>query len=624
MTVQTQATWRSGVYVAKLTAEGGTNAGKSSYALFVVRDDASQSAILYQVSLNTFQAYNSWGGHSVYRETSVSGQRATKVSFLRPYGAGFARGAGKGVGAGDYIGNQLVSYAPFGAGWEYNMVRFLDREGYDVTYTTDNDVARRPQLLLNHRAFLSVGHDEYWTMDQRNAIVAARDAGVHLGFFGANIGYWQVRLEPSTSGLPDRTMVSYKDATLDPVTGPLQTILFRDLTPPLPENQILGVMYNGGSQFSGDYSITDVSTWVTDGTGLVVGSVLTGVLGSESDIITQFLNATHRRIAHGCVNGACGDVSLYTAASGAQVFAVGSFQWSWGLDDYNTPDLRPSVLSAAVQQMTRNVLNRFVGGASPVPVASVAVSLGSASLQPGGTTQATATLTDAAGNVLTGRSVVWSSSNPAVATVSPSGVVTAVAPGRADVVATSEGKSGQATLTVTTPPPAPVATVAVSVASPSLGIGQTTPATATLKDAAGNTLTGRTVTWSSSNPVVATVDATTGVVRGIALGTAVITATSEGKSGSATVTVVLAPVATVTVTIVNANIIVNQTSQATATLKDAAGNTLTGRTITWTSSNPKVATVSTTGLVRALASGSAEITATSEGKSGSVRVKTRK
>ncbi len=250
-----------------------------------------------------------------------------------------------------------------------------------------------------------------------------------------------------------------------------------------------------------------------------------------------------------------------------------------------------------------------------VPVASVSVSPAAPSIRIGGTVQLSATTKDSAGNVLTGRVVTWASSAPAVATISASGLVTGVAAGSATLTATSEGKNGTATVAVTV---VPVSTVAVSPASSSLPVGQTVQLSATTKDSAGNVLTGRVVTWASSAPAVATVSAS-GLVTGVAAGSVTVTATSEGKNGTATVTVtaVIVPVATVTVTPSPASVAAGQTVQLTATPKDASGNPLTGRVVTWATSSAAVATVSVSGLVTGVVAGSATITATSEGKSGS-------
>src|SRR5213593_879837 len=165
----------------------------------------------------------------------------------------------------------------------------------------------------------------------------------------------------------------------------------------------------------------------------------------------------------------------------------------------------------------------------------------------------------------------------------------------------------------------PVATVSVTPASLSLTAGQTGQLTATPRDSAGNALPGRVVTWVSSNTVVATVSGS-GLVTAKAGGSVTITATSEGQSGSAAVTVTTVPVATVSVTPASLSLTVGQTGQLTATPRDSAGNPLAGRVVTWVSSNTVVATVNGSGLVTAKAAGSATITATSEGQSGSATV----
>jgi uncharacterized protein YjdB len=234
----------------------------------------------------------------------------------------------------------------------------------------------------------------------------------------------------------------------------------------------------------------------------------------------------------------------------------------------------------------------------------------------GATAQLTATTQDSAGGVLTGRTVTWTTSAAGIATVSASGLVTAGAAGSATITATSEGKSGTSAITVTF---VPVASVTVSPASVSLFVTKTAQLAATTKDSTGGVLTGRAVTWASGNTTVATVSAA-GLVTAKAAGSATITATSEGRSGTAAITVVSVPVASVTVSPATASVAAGTTVQLAATTKDSAGGILTGRTVTWASSNTLVATVSATGLVTGVAPGSATITATSEGKSGTAAV----
>jgi len=257
--------------------------------------------------------------------------------------------------------------------------------------------------------------------------------------------------------------------------------------------------------------------------------------------------------------------------------------------------------------------------AAPVPVATVSVSLNPSSVVAGQTGQATATLKDAGGNTLSGRVVTWQSSSQGVATISSSGGISAIAAGTTTITATSEGKSGTATLTVTAASPVPVATVTVSLSASSLVAGQPGQATATLKDASGNTLSGRVVTWQSSSQGVATISSSGGI-SAIAAGTTTITATSEGKTGTATLTVTAAPVASVTVSPTTASVQVGGTQQYTAVTRDASGNILTGRTITWTSNATGIATVSASGLGTGVATGSATITATSGTASGTANI----
>ena len=249
---------------------------------------------------------------------------------------------------------------------------------------------------------------------------------------------------------------------------------------------------------------------------------------------------------------------------------------------------------------------------SSIPVAAVTVSPSPASVQQGATVQLTATPKDASGNPLSGRVVTWSSNNTAVARVNGSGLVTGVAAGTATITATSEGQSGTSDVTVT---PAPVASVAVTPSPASVQVGQTLQLTATPKDANGNPLSGRVITWASDNTSVATVDGN-GLVTAVAVGSATITATSEGKSGTSAVTVTTVPVASVTVSPSPASVQLGSTVQLTATPKDANGNPLSGRVVTWSSNNTAVARVNSSGLVTGVAAGTATITATSEGKSG--------
>src|SRR5205809_2661113 len=250
-----------------------------------------------------------------------------------------------------------------------------------------------------------------------------------------------------------------------------------------------------------------------------------------------------------------------------------------------------------------------------VPVASVDVTPPTATVQAGATVQLTATPRDANGNSLSGRVVTWQTTDLAIATVDATGLVTGkTVGGPITITATSEGKSGTSSVTIT---PVPVASVDVTPAPASVQLGATRQLTAAPKDANGNPLTGRVVTWQTADAAIATVDAN-GLVTGKTVGGPVtITATSEGKSGTSAVTVTPIPVASVDVTPPTAGSVVGATLQITTTRNDANGNPLTGRVVTWQTADATVATVDANGLVTGEgAGGPVAITAASEGKSG--------
>jgi trimeric autotransporter adhesin len=249
---------------------------------------------------------------------------------------------------------------------------------------------------------------------------------------------------------------------------------------------------------------------------------------------------------------------------------------------------------------------------TPVPVNNVVLLPASQSVQVGSTVTFTATPRDASNNPLSGRMIVYSSSDPTIATIGGStGVATGVAPGSVTIGAISEGKNATASLTVT---PVPVASVTVSPSSQTIiaGNSTTTPYSSVEKDGGGNTLTGRVVTWETSDHSIATID-NAGNATSFAPGTVTITATSEGRSGTASLVVNPVPVASVDIAPALAALLVGGTQQFTATPRDASSNALTGRVVTWASSDVTLATVDNAGLVTAVATGLPTITATSEG-----------
>lgn len=356
-TLHTGPTWPSGYYLAKVTDAQGAQ----TEILFVIRDDASHAAFLMQAPLTTYQAYNNWGGRSLYGSTAAPydiTQRSYAVSFDRPYAAAYGTG---------WFFN-----------WEYPMIRWLEHNAYDVTYTTDIDTQEQPQFLLQHRVFLTVGHDEYWTAQMGDHLTWARDHGVSLGFFAGDVSGWQIRLEPSALG-PDRIIVCYKSAKLDPIaaTSPaLTTVRFRDPPVGRPQNALIGVWHTGIVDPTTDYplTLTGQSPCLLTGTGLHAGSQLPHLIGYEYDTVAH--NGVDPpglvTLAHSPLMNTTGqadqyaDMTWYAAPSGALVFAAGTMQWSWGLDTAGGagPLATPVPADAHWQRYTQNLLLALAEGKS--------------------------------------------------------------------------------------------------------------------------------------------------------------------------------------------------------------------------------------------------------------------
>lgn len=227
-----------------------------------------------------------------------------------------------------------------------------------------------------------------------------------------------------------------------------------------------------------------------------------------------------------------------------------------------------------------------------------------------------ATVLDANGGNLGSRDVRWAVENGAVATISAQGILTAVAPGKTQVAASKGGKSALAPVTVSALPPALVRVIPTSA---TVLVSGTTPLAAEVRDAGGGILTGHVITWSSASPGIASVNAN-GVVTGVTVGNVAVTASGAGLSGTAVVTVRPIPVASVTVAPSTGTLQIGQTLQLSVSLRDSLGRILTGRTISYASSSLTTATVSSAGLVRAIAKGTATITTSSEGKTATASV----
>ncbi|WP_229793794.1 N,N-dimethylformamidase beta subunit family domain-containing protein, partial [Salinimicrobium marinum] len=358
----------SGIYIAKLTRQ---DTGGSSHITFIVRDDGSNADLFFQTSDATWQAYNVYGdnnnGKSLY--TGVGG-KAFKVSYNRPF---VTRDGG---GGGDAYEDWLFNA-------EYPMIRWLEANGYDVSYTTNVDSDRRGHLIRNHKVFLSVGHDEYWSATHRKNVTDARDAGIHLAFFSGNEVYWKTRWEKSIDGAESsyRTLVCYKEGMegeyicagkCDPT--PEWTGLWRSgceyttgdilLDGCRPENELTGQISWDWSQAAievpADFKAlrfwrnTSIAS-LEDGESVTMPFGTIGFEWNPEQVEYQSFYPKGRIILSRTeIEGKIHQVSLYRHSSGALVFGAGTVQWSWGLDSNHDRSGSPSSLN--MQQATLNLL----------------------------------------------------------------------------------------------------------------------------------------------------------------------------------------------------------------------------------------------------------------------------
>ncbi len=352
------ATWNvpsnavSGVYVAR-TIRADTNG--ASHIIFVVRDDLGAADLLFQTTDTTWQAYNNYGGASLYGGTGPApGGRAYKVSYNRPLAT-----------RGD---NDLGVYSSLFAA-EYPMIRWLESNGYNVSYAAGLDTDRRGSAALTaHKVFLSVGHDEYWSSGQRTNVEAARGAGVHLAFFSGNEIFWKTRWENSIDGknTPFRTLVCYKEthanAKIDPTSTWTGTWRDPRFSPPgdggRPENAVSGQIFTVNAFRYDPIQISSnegkLRFWRSAGLDTIASGLFAelpaDVLGIEWDEVLDngFQPAGLIRLStttfpvenylqdYGSTYSpgtATHSLSLYRHSSGALVFGAGTIRWPWGLDD---------------------------------------------------------------------------------------------------------------------------------------------------------------------------------------------------------------------------------------------------------------------------------------------------
>ena len=361
LTLNVAPSFVPGDYLLKLVG----SEGQESYVPLTVTDPTSHATYMVENDIYTWQAWNPYGGYDFYAGVGKCPAgvypictRARVVSFDRPYGYG--------QGAADFLGN------------EYPLVRFMEQNGLDVTYATSADFETEPSMLLQHRAILSLGHDECWSYDERLAAVAAEQQGVNVIFFGASPMLRHVRLEDSPLGI-DRQEVDYRDSAADPVNGtgePRQVTgnTWSDAPADWSQVPFVGANYTGYVRPRDKpvpYKVYDGSSWLFAGTGLASGSEIPGLLVSDFDQFEPGVSPKNVAIlAHSPmplsevqtnVRNPASDTTYYTdPGSGAGVFDTGTVTW--------IPDIASSPI---VGQMTANLLALFGSGPAGLRAPSV-------------------------------------------------------------------------------------------------------------------------------------------------------------------------------------------------------------------------------------------------------------
>jgi hypothetical protein len=385
LSVDVPKDWVSGLYLAVIAPPGG----KAQYASFVVREPTGAAPavstgvtassgvaapavpiapILFVSPATSHEAYNDWGGKSLYSDSSTGGAtvtggaQAVTVSFDRPYRED--RGAGRMLR------------------WEYPFIRWMEASGYNVGYATDVDLQRDPSIAAGRRLIVFVGHPEYWSPAMRATLDGAIADGTNVAFFSANEMYWRVRLESITG--PDREVTCYRKASLDPVaaTDPSAvTTHWRDQPSPDPESRTIGQMYGHIALTPADWVVTAPDSWIYAGTGLQAGDHLPDLVGGEYDrfwpeyappgttiVATSPVQADLRAEVAAGASLPPGEpippvanATLYTAPSGATVFSAGTMQWSWALDAWGSFRYKgiQTPVDERVKRITKNVLDRL-------------------------------------------------------------------------------------------------------------------------------------------------------------------------------------------------------------------------------------------------------------------------
>jgi len=339
MTITT-TDWPAGSYLLRLDAPRAER-----YVPITVRSASTAGAVVILNDNTTWQAYNAWGGYSLYQgPDGLPSDRGYAVSFDRPYD-----------------GDGAVRFLAF----DEAAIALAERTGVPLAYETDVDIDQHPAILAGARAVISLGHDEYYSQAMRSALLTARNAGTNLAFLGANAIYRHIRFADR-----DRIVICYKDAAIDPLYGrdnAETTQQWRDPPDPRPESVLVGVFYEC-NPVSAPWVVYDPSNWIFAGTGARRGERFPGMVGPEYDRLNPAVPFPRpmQVLAHSPL--ACdgfstfSDSGYYTVASGAGVFASGTMRWVCAMRGASCGHGLTRAAERFVDRATQNLLRAFAAG----------------------------------------------------------------------------------------------------------------------------------------------------------------------------------------------------------------------------------------------------------------------
>jgi hypothetical protein len=339
--------WPEGSYLLRMDSE----TGPQRYVPITVRSASTAGKVVIKNSTETWQAYNTWGGYDLYNGPAGSSDynnRALAVSLDRPY---------------DQSGAYYFLWH------EQKLISLAEQLDLPLAYTTSMDIATSPGLLTGASALFCLGHDEYWTPEERTYVTAARDAGVNVAFLGANTCFRRTRLDSTRLGA-NRLILCYKTSyTRDPMYGKNNTLVtsdYREPPDPDPESSMTGVLYES-NPVDAPYVVASPDSWVYAGTGAQKGTSFTGLVGIEYDRVNPVYPVprpievlSHSPLTCRGINS-YSDSAYYTTSSGAGVFATGTMRWVQSMGDTYIFGLNKRTW-AFTQKVTSNVLQAFADG----------------------------------------------------------------------------------------------------------------------------------------------------------------------------------------------------------------------------------------------------------------------